>query len=214
MTDTMLLYDYHGAPSPRRVRIFLAEKGIEVATQQVDLATMAQFDDEFARINPARQVPALRLDDGTVISESVAICRYFEALHPEPPLFGATPREQGLVEMWHRDVEFNALLHCRDAFRNKVRGMAGRALPGSRDGVEQIPALVDRAVACLAAFFERLDQRLTESEWLAGERYSIADIGALVAVDFATRLKLGPQTTQDGIARWYAAVSSRPSAAA
>lgn len=210
----MILYDYQGAPSPRRVRIFLAEKGIVVPTQQVDLAAGAQFDEAFSRINPAHQVPALVLDDGTLIAESVAICRYFEALQPDPPLFGATPAEQGAVEMWHREVEFNGLLHCRDAFRNKVAGMAGRALPGTQDEVAQIPDLVDRAAAGLARFFRRLDERLGDSTWLAGDRYSIADIGALVMVDFATRLKLGPGPDQKGVARWYAAASSRPSAAA
>ncbi len=210
----MILYDYKPAPSPRRVRIFLAEKGIVVPTQQVDLGTHAQFSDEFAAVNPAHVVPALELDDGTVIAESTAICRYFEALQPDPPLFGSTPVEQARVEMWHRRIELDGLLHCRDAFRNKVAGMAGRALPGYAEGMEQIPALVERATACLRSFFETLNAQLGEQEFVAGPDYSIADIAALVMTDFAKRLKLGPTPEQDGVAGWYARVNARPSAAA
>ena len=210
----MRLFDYQAAPSPRRVRIFLAEKGIEVPTVQVDLGERAQFEPGFAEINPAHVVPALELDDGTIIAESVAICRYFEALQAEPALFGSTPVEQARVEMWHRRVELDGLLHCRDAFRNKVRGMAGRALPGYAEGMAQIPALVERAAMCLGLFFDRLDGQLRDNAWIAGDRYSIADIAGLVMTDFATRLKLGPAERHEAVARWYRDVSSRPSAAA
>lgn len=210
----LLLYDYAGAPSPRRVRIFLAEKNLSVDSVQVDLASGEQFGAAYREINPDCVVPALRLDDGTVIGESVAICRYFEALHPQPALFGGTPLAQARIEMWQRRIETDGLLHARDAFRNRVAGMAGRALTGQPDGIEQIPALAERAAVMLAKFFVRLDRQLEQHDWIAGDAYSIADISALVLTDFASRLKLAPATTLRALADWHARASARPSAAA
>lgn len=209
----MKLYDYPAAPSPRRVRIFLAEKGIEVPTEEVDLRAGKQLTEEFRRLNPQCVVPYLVLDDGTGICESLAICRYFEALHPEPALFGATPLEQAMVEMWSRRAELEGYLAVGEAFRNATPGFKGRALPGP-DGYEQIPALVERGRARTLRFFDLLDERLADSAFLAGERFSVADITALVTVDFARWIKLELPETHANARRWYDAVTARPSAAA
>lgn len=209
----MKLYDYALAPSPRRVRIFLAEKGITVPTEEVDLRAGAQLTEEFRRVNPQCVVPFLLLDEGNGIGESMAICRYFEALHPEPALFGRTPLEQGLVEQWSRRAEFEGYLAAGEAFRNAVPGFAGRALPGAFPW-PQIPALVERGKARVAHFFQTLDARLAGSRHLAGESYSVADITALVTVDFAGWSKLLIPEELTHARRWYAEVSARPSARA
>lgn len=207
----MKFYDCKTAPSPRRVRIFLAEKGIDVETVDVDLAAGEQFGDAFRRLNPDCVVPVLELDDGNSISEVMGICRYFEAIHPEPPLFGTTPLEAGLVQSWISKVEQQGLAAMADAFRNATPGLKGRALPGP-DAYEQIPELAERGRERVLAFLLRLDGHLAEHEYLAGDSYSAADITALVFVDFARRGRIRPDADTPALDRWYAAVSSRPSA--
>lgn len=213
-TDDLLLYDYQQAPSARRVRIFLAEKGVQIPTRQVDLAQMAQFAEDYRAINPWAVVPALRLADGTVIGESMAICRYIEACSPTPSLFGESALEQAQIEMWQRRVEQDGLAHCRDVFRNQVPGLAGRALQGFEEGIEQIPALVTRGTHCLKDFFATLDRQLQDNPFVAGDRYSVADITALVTADFAQRLKTGYADKHQALKKWHSAVKGRPSAAA
>jgi glutathione S-transferase len=210
----MRLYDYKPAPSPRRVRIFLAEKGIEVPTTQVDLAAGAQFEAEFSRINPLHTVPALELDDGTMICESMAICRHFEALQPDPPLFGGTAREQGLVEMWIRTIEYHGLMAVADILRNTSRHFADRGLTGAATGIPQIPALAERGRASLTRFFPLLESQLGQQAFLAGESYTVADITALVTVDFARWVKIEPPAECARLAAWYQRVSARPSSEA
>ncbi|MDD3432829.1 MAG: glutathione S-transferase [Tepidiphilus sp.] len=209
----MKLYDYPPAPNPRRVRIFLAEKGIEVPTEAVDLRQGAQLSEAFRRINPQCVVPYLVLDDGTGISESIAICRYFEALQPDPPLFGKTPLEQALVEMWSRRAEFEGLLAVADALRNSTPAFKNRALPGT-DDFEQIPALVERGQRRTKRFFDVLEERLARSTFLAGDFFSVADITAFVTVDFAGWIKLALPETHTNARRWYETVRARPSASA
>lgn len=209
----MKFYDCKTAPSPRRVRIFLAEKGIDVETVEVDLATGEQFSDAFRKLNPDCVVPVLELDDGNSLSEVMGICRYLEAIKPEPPLFGTTPLEAGLVQAWISKVEQQGLAAMADAFRNATPGLKGRALPGP-DAYEQIPELAERGRQRVRAFLERLDVHLAENEFLAGQNYSAADITALVFVDFARRGRINPERATPGLDRWYAAVSSRPSASA
>ncbi|WP_142809555.1 glutathione S-transferase family protein [Tepidiphilus olei] len=209
----MKLYDYPPAPNPRRVRIFLAEKGIEVPTEAVDLRQGAQLSEAFRRINPQCVVPYLVLDDGTGISESIAICRYFEALQPDPPLFGKTPLEQALVEMWSRRAEFEGLLAVADALRNSAPAFKNRALPGA-DDFEQIPALVERGQRRTKRFFDVLEERLAHSTFLAGDFFSVADITAFVTVDFAGWIKLTLPETHINARRWYETVRARPSASA
>ncbi len=209
----MLLYDYKGAPSPRRVRIYLAEKALAVPTEQVDLRATAQFTDEFRRVNPECVVPYLVLDDGTGIAESMAICRYFEALHPMPPLFGSTPVEQAIVEMWNRRIEFDGYLAVAEGFRNATPGFKGRALPGPV-GFEQIEALAERGRRRVGLFFEQMDKRFAKSEYVAGPAYTVADITALATVDFAGWMRMQPGEQHPHLRRWHAQVSARPSAQA
>jgi glutathione S-transferase len=181
----MLLYDNAHAPSPRRVRIFLKEKGIEVRTVQVDILGGGNLAPEFLAISPRGLLPVLRLDDGAVIDETVAICRYFEELHPRPALLGSTPLEKALVESWQRRVELDGMAGVADVFRNSLPAMANRGVPG-RVGDPQIAQLVDRGRISVARFYKMLDDRLAGSRYLAGDRFTIADITALCTIDFAT----------------------------
>lgn len=209
----MLLYDFELAPNPRRVRMFLAEKGLEIPRVQVNLRQGEQFHAQFMRDNPAMVVPALSLDDGTLITETMAICRYFEALHPAPRLFGADAKTQALVEMWSRRAEFEGFMAVAEALRNSVERFKDRALPGPRN-YAQIPALVARGKARIAGFFDDLEQGLGEQPWLAGEAFSVADITAFVVVEFAGWIEAQPAPHHTRIARWRAAVAARPSASA
>ena len=209
----MKFYDCSTAPSPRRVRIFIAEKGIEIETVEVDLAAGEQFSEAFRKLNPDCVVPVLELDDGSSLTEVMGICRYLEALHPEPPLFGGTPQEQGLVQAWISKTEQQGLAAMADAFRNATPGLKARALPGP-DSYEQIPELAERGRERVKKFLMRLDERLAESDYLAGGRFSAADITALVFVDFARRGRIQPDAETPGLDRWYASVSARASASA
>lgn len=203
----MKLYDAKGAPNPRRTRIFLAEKGIEVPTEQVDINAKQHKSPEFAAINPLQRIPALVLDDGTVICESLAICRYFEALRPEPPLFGRGPLDIGLTEMWSRRVENNLFAPVAQVFRHLHPAMKEFEVP-------QVPEWAEANRPRVFNFLEILDRQLAEHEFIAGDRYSVADITAQVTVDFmkVPRLVVPEQLTN--VKRWHAAVSARPSAKA
>jgi glutathione S-transferase len=209
----MKLYDCATAPSPRRVRIFLAEKGITVPIVPVDLRNGEQFTPEFRAINPECTVPVLEFDDGKCIAEVVAICTYFELTHPEPRLMGTDAEDQAIVSAWQHRVERQGFWAVADAFRNAAPGLKGRALPGP-DDYEQIPALAERGRARVARFFETLDAELADREFVAGAAYSIADISALVMVDLAQRIKLAIPDGCANLRRWHEAVSARPSASA
>ncbi|MBK8906515.1 MAG: glutathione S-transferase [Rhodospirillales bacterium] len=209
----MKFYDCSTAPSPRRVRIFLAEKGVELPTVQVDLRNGEHLQPEFRRINPWATVPALALDDGATITEAVAICRYIEETWPDPPLMGRDARDKAVVAMWEHRCEIDGFLPAQDAFRNASKGMKGRALTGV-DGVEQIPELAERGRMRVRRFFRVLDERLAESPFVAGGHFTIADITALVAVDFAGWIKLGLPDDHTHARRWHQEVSARPSAKA
>jgi len=209
----MKFYDCTTAPSPRRVRIFLAEKGITVPTLQVDLRNNQQLTPDFRAINPDATVPSLELDDGTHINDAVGICVYFEALHPQPSLLGETPAEKGLIASWQREIERNGFHAVMEAFRNATPGLKGRALPGPHD-YEQIPALAERGRLRVKHFYEQMDGRLAQSEFIVGPRYSIADITAQVAIDFASRAKMPIPESCAHVRRWHAQVSARPSAKA
>ena len=209
----MKFYDCKTAPSPRRVRIFAAEKGIELDTVQVDLATGEQFGDAFQALNPDCVVPVLQLDDGTVISEVLAICQYLEEIQAQPVLIGATAKERANSVMWAIKIEQQGLVAARDVFRNTAKGLKGHALTGATQ-YEQIPELAARGRKQLEEFLLRLEQQLHEHEFVAGGFYSIADVTALVLVDFAAWVKIGIPDNAPQLRRWYDAVSSRPSAAA
>ncbi|MCW5692542.1 MAG: glutathione S-transferase [Pseudolabrys sp.] len=203
----MKLYDAKGAPNPRRTRIFLAEKGIEIPTEQVDINAKQHKSPEFAAINPLQRIPALVLDDGTVICESLAICRYFEALRPEPPLFGRGPLDIGLTEMWSRRVENNLFAPVAQVFRHLHPAMKELEVP-------QVPEWAEANRPRVFNFLEILDRQLAEHEFIAGERYSVADITALVTIDFMRVPKLVVPEQLTNVKRWHAAVSARPSAKA
>jgi len=209
----MKFYDCTTAPSPRRVRIFLSEKGITLDTVQVDLRNGEQFTDAFRAINPECTVPALQLEDGTVIADAIAICQYVEELHPDPPLIGSTPQERAVVTAINRQIERDGFFAAMDALRNTATGLKGRALPGPHD-YEQIPELAERGRMRLEHFFRDMEARLAGRAFVAGDRYTIADISALIVVDFAGRLKLAVPEQCANLRRWYAAVSGRPSAKA
>jgi glutathione S-transferase len=202
----MKLYDSVRAPNPRRVRFFLAEKGLEVPLVAVDLATFEHRDAGFAQINPLQRTPALELDDGTVITETVAICRYFEELHPEPPLFGRTPLEKAQVEMWNRRAELELFIPITHVFRHLHPGMAKHEVPQIADWGE---ANKPKVMAGLVL----INDALAHHSFVAGEAFSIADITALCAIDFMkpTRIKVPDEMSH--LLRWHTQVSSRPSAA-
>src|ERR1700746_1599138 len=207
----MKLYDYQLAPNPRRVRIFVAEKGITVPTVQVDLRAGEQFTPEFRSINPECTVPVFEFDDGRRIAEVIAICLYFELAHPEPVLMGVGAQDRAIVADWHHRIERQGFWAVGDAFRNSAPGLKGRALPGP-DDYAQIPALAERGRARVARFFEMMDRELAGREYVAGDRYTIADIMALVTVNFAARIHLMVPEGCVHLRRWHQAVNARPSA--
>ena len=209
----MKLYQSNASPNSRRVRIYLAEKGISMPIVPVDLGAKEQFSDAYAAINPRRVVPTLVLEDGTAIGEVPAIMRYLDEAFPEKPLLGATPKEKGLIVMWERRAELEGFAAVMEGVRNKVPRLKGRAIAGAHD-YEQIPALVERSVLRVKNFFADFNERLAQVPFVAGERYSAADITALVTVDFAKALELSVPADHSALKRWYENVSSRPSAAA
>ena len=209
----MKFYDCAPAPSPRRVRIFLAEKGISVPTVQVDLRNGEQFGEAFRKINPDCTVPVLVLDDGTIIADAIGICDYFEAAQPEPSLMGRTPTEKGVITAWQRQCERDGFYAMMEAFRNSTPGFKGRAVTGPTD-FDQIPALAERGKLRVNAFFRMLDARLAANEFVAGPRYTIADITAMITVDWAVRFKTASLEGAANLKRWHDAVSARPSAKA
>lgn len=210
----MKLYDADRAPNPRRVRIYLSEKQIQVERAVVDLRAGEQLGAGYLAVNPRGTVPALVLDDGEVLTESVAICRFFEALHPDPPLFGARPVDVARVTEWTRRVELEGYAAAVYTWRNAAPCFADRALPGVGPATPQIAALVERGEAMWDAFVALLDARLAASEWIAGDRYSFADITALVTVDFARAAKLAIPAEARHLQRWHEGASARPSAGA
>lgn len=203
----MKLYDGGRAPNPRRTRIFLAEKGISVPTEQVDMMKMEHKTAEYAAINPLMRMPALVLDDGTIITESIAICRYFEALQPQPPLFGVGAKGIALVEMWNRRCELNLLFTIAHVFRHSHPAMKELEVPQVADWAEANKPRVGE-------FLTILDGQLKSNAFIAGERFSVADITALCAVDFMKPAKVPMPEGLANVMRWHADVSARPSAKA
>ncbi len=205
----MKLYTYPGAPNPRRVHMYLAEKKIEVPFERVDIMKRENRKPEFMeKVNWMGGLPVLELDDGSHIAESIAICRYFEALHPEPPLFGESAVEQGVVEMWIRRVELNFM------FPLGMVWIHGSPLTASV--VEkQLPEVAEQFRIVVKRFYKLLDRQLAAHEFVAGDTFSIADIMALCTLDFAAQLNSLPHSPeQEHLDHWHRAVSSRPSASA
>ena len=208
----IILYDCATAPSPRRARIFLAEKGVAYQTVAVDLARGEQLGAAYRAINPLCTVPALRVEDGRMLTDNAAIAAYLEARYPQPPLFGATPLDQAEIASWHWRAEFEGLMAIAEALRNSSPAMRDRALPGPVD-YAQIPELAQRGLARLQQFFVALDAQLQGRETVAGDGFNGADITAVVAVDFARVVRVKPGEAQPNLLRWRAAMALRPSMA-
>jgi glutathione S-transferase len=209
-----VLYESKGSPNARRVRIFIAEKGIDIPMHPVDLGAKEQFSDAYRAINPRSQVPALALADGPVIAEVLAIWRYLEEAYRQSPLLGTTPESKALVTMWERRAELDGFAPVMEGVRNAVAGLKGRALSGPH-AYEQIPELVDRSKQRVANFFSDFNVRLETVRFVAGNEFSAADITTLVTVDFAANaLKMPIPAEHTAFRRWYDEVSARPSATA
>jgi glutathione S-transferase len=208
----LTLYDCATAPSPRRARILLAEKGIAHETVQVDLRHGEQLGDAYRKVNPQCTVPALRTEEGLLLTDNAAITAYLEARYPQPSLLGDTPHEKAEIASWNWRIEFEGLLAIAEAMRNSAPAMANRALPGPVD-YPQIPELAQRGLARVQQFFTTLNERLDGREVIATDRFSIADITAVVAVDFARVVKVRPGEQHPHLQRWRAAMALRPSMA-
>ncbi|MER9408095.1 glutathione S-transferase [Mesorhizobium caraganae] len=203
----MKLFDGGRAPNPRRVRVFLAEKGIEVPLVPVDMGAMGHKQEPVSSRNPLQRLPVLELDDGTILTESVAICRYFEELQPEPALFGQGALGKAKVEMWQRRMEFNLLSCVAQAFRHIHPAMKEWEIP-------QIPEWGEANKAKAVEFLNLLDTELANREFAAGDSYSIADITGMIAIDFMKPARIKVPDGCSNVLRWYSAVTSRPSASA
>ncbi|MEO5845734.1 MAG: glutathione S-transferase [Caldimonas sp.] len=204
------LYDCATAPSPRRARILLAEKGVRHETVQVDLRNGDHLGDAYRQLNPRCTVPALRTDEGLLLTDNAAITAYLDARFPQPGLLGESPAERAEIASWNWRVEFEGLLAITESMRNSAPAMVDRALPGPVN-YAQIPALAQRGLARLQKFFVDLDARLAGRDFLAADRFSIADITAVVAVDFARVVKVKAGEQHPNLQRWRAAMAGRPS---
>jgi len=209
----MKLYDFSQAPNPRRVRIFIAEKGLDIPAEEIDLGTRAQLGNEYLQVNPLGEAPVLITDDGHTLTESTAICHYLEGQHPEPNLLGVTPLEKAQIMMWDRRIELHGFAAVAEAFRNSSPRFVDRSVTGT-ENYPQIPALVERGTARSVTAFENLNTRLGETEYVAGDRFTLADITAFVLCGFARWIKQGPADSHSNTQRWLSAVSARPSAEA
>ncbi len=202
----MKIYDSKTAPNPRRVRVFVAEKGIQIPYEEVDLGKAINRGEEFRKKNPSGTVPVLELDDGTCISETVAICRYLEELHPNPPLMGVDAKDRAIVEMWQRRMELELLIPVANAFRQRHEFFKGK--------IRQTPEFAEAQKKDAEERLARLNDELVNRKFIAGDRYTIADITALCAIDFGRVSKIAIQPDQANLARWHAEVSARASAKA
>ena len=207
----MILYDVKTAPSARRVRIFLAEKNLDVEVIQVNTAEGEHLKEDFLKLNPWATVPVLKLDDGTCISEAIACCRYLEENYPSPPLMGVDPSEKAIISMWEHRMEWDGFLSVAEFLRNSVERLKNRGLTGTLN-FNQIPALAERGKKRIAHFHNFLDKRLAESKFVATDKYSIADITAQVSIDFAQRAGVSIPEDKKNILRWHSNVNSRESA--
>jgi len=206
----MKLYDCTPAPNPRRVRIFMAEKGVQCEIVQVNLAEKEQLTDTFRQINPFCDVPVLELDDGTCISQVNGICRYLDAAFPEPNLYGKDAKEQGLIAMWDNYCFTQGFLSVVDAFRNFSKFFDGRATLGQKS-YPQIPELAERGKNRTVDFFTQMNDCLSNREYLICDRFSAADITLFVTIEFAQRIKVEIGEDQKNLQRWYELVADRPS---
>ncbi|WP_170426812.1 glutathione S-transferase family protein [Ruegeria arenilitoris] len=207
----MLFYDCSTAPNPRRARMFIAEKGLEIETREISIAKGEQLADDFRAVNPNATVPVLVTDDGTALTENLGIAAYLEARFPEPPLMGRTPDEKGQVLMWNSIVEQQGGMPIAETLRNTHPAFADRAIPGPVNHA-QIPELAQRGSARVGRFFSMLEDRLAESPFVAGAEFTLADISTFVFVDFARVIKMRIPKENAATLAWFDKVASRPSA--
>ena len=207
----MKLYDFAPAANAQRVRVFLAEKGLTVPTVELNLREGQQFKEPFASLNPFNCVPVLELDDGTVISESVSVCRYLEELHPEPSLFGRDAVERATIDMWNRRIEIDGFMPILHAVRNQLPNFKGRVIPGTRSELPQLPAMVERGKDMLKVLLGRIDSQLAKSEFIAGPAISIGDITGFFTMNMAKHLEIDIEGPYPNVFRWHQALSQRPS---
>lgn len=207
----MKLYDFGPAANSKRVRIFLAEKGVELPIVELNVRDDAQFKEPFTTMNPFHCVPFLELDNGTVIAESISICRYLEELHPEPSLFGADSAERAKIDMWNRRVELDGFMPILHAVRNSVPTFKGKVVPGTRTDLEQLPAMVTRGKEMLDIFLARLEPQLKSNPFIAGANISIADITCYFVINMANTVELDVESKYPNIFRWHHEFSARPS---
>lgn len=206
------LYDCATAPNPRRARILLAEKGITHETVQIDLKVGEQLGEAYRMINPQCTVPALRAEDGIMLTSNAAIAAYLEARFPLPPMMGVTPLDKAEIADWHWRIEFEGLMPVAEAFRNNSVAMLHRALPGPVN-YEQIPQLAERGLTRLQQFLVDLNERLRERDFIAAQQLSIADIAAVVTIDFARIVKVRPDERHPHLLRWRSVMAQRPAMA-
>lgn len=202
----MKIYDLKAGMNPRRVRIFLAEKGLSIPVVAVDMTKGENRTPEFLAKNPLGTMPVLELDDGTLIAESMAICRYLDELHPEPNLLGMTALERAMIEMWNRRVELELLKPLSDQFRHLSPFWAGR--------VEQIPVWGEAARKRAFETMAWLDRELATRNFIAGDRYTVADITAQCALLLGKNTGAPIPPDLVNLSRWFAEVSQRPTARA
>lgn len=206
----MKLYDFRQAPSAQRVRVFLAEKGLNIPTEQVNVRDNAQFTEVFTDMNPFHCVPFLGLDDGTTIAESLSICRYLEELHPEPALFGRNAKERAVIDMWLRRFELDGLVPMQHAIRNAVPMFAGRVVAGTRMDLPQLPAVVTRGKEMMEIFLGRVEPHLARNAFVAGPEFTVADITGFFTVRTTNTLKMDIGARYPAVAAWFVKVSARP----
>lgn len=206
----MKLYDFGPAASAQRVRVFLAEKGLQIPAEQLNVRADAQFTAAFTAKNSFHCVPFLELDDGTVIAESMSICRYLEELHPEPALFGRTAKERAIIDMWQRRFELDGFTPLLHAVRNSVPMFAGRVVPGTRTDLPQLSAMVTRGKEMMEIFLGRVEPDMVISEYVAGLDFTVADITAFFTVRMANTLKMDIADRYPATAAWFARISARP----
>src|SRR5713101_6189929 len=202
----MKIYDFSLAPNPRRLRIFLAEKGLKIPSEQVNILEGKNRTPEMLAKNPAGGLPVIELDDGSHLAESIAICRYLEGLHPEPNLMGKDNREQAFIEMWNRRVELNLFGPVARTFQNTSDFFKGR--------IKQFPEYGAAQRETANQQLQWLDQQIGVKPFIAGDRFTIADITAEVAIDFGAFAGIKPDPELKNLARWHQSVASRPSAKA
>ena len=206
----MKLYDFPPAANAQRVRVYLAEKGLTLDTVELNVRDDKQFAEPFTSMNPFHCVPFLELDDGTIIAESLAICRYLEELHPEPSLYGTTPEQRGVIEMWTRRFELDGFMPMLHAVRNHVPMFAGRVVPGTRTDLAQLPEMVQRGKEMMAIFLGRIDPHFASNTFTAGDMFSIADITGFFTVRMTRAVGMEMADDYPNVARWFGEVAARP----